>query len=187
MEKNISVLCACRSLARLVGVSVLTLGLLVGCNDDDDPTPLNYAETIADGRVAVRQALVDTDTPSASVALIDGERVVWSETFGYIDKATQTAPSSTTLYGIGSISKVFAAEFAPQRLGILPGKGGQHGANEHIAGGVVWLMGAPGAGAGRGDVIGSDLEVVRADPNGLGLRGNPLTRRDSSRNHSGHR
>ncbi len=109
MEKNISVLCACRSLARLVGVSVLTLGLLVGCNDDDDPTPLNYAETIADGRVAVRQALVDTDTPSASVALIDGERVVWSETFGYIDKATQTAPSSTTLYGIGSISKVFAA------------------------------------------------------------------------------
>ena len=54
---------------------------------------------------------------------------------------------------------------------------------------LAWaeLMGAPGAGAGRGDVIGSDLEVVRADPNGLGLRGNPLTRRDSSRNHSGHR
>ncbi|HMQ13995.1 MAG TPA: serine hydrolase domain-containing protein, partial [Candidatus Competibacter phosphatis] len=85
------------------------LGLLVGCNDDDDPAPLNYAETIVDGRVAVRQALVDTDTPSASVALIDGDRIVWSETFGYIDKATLTAPSPTTMYGIGSVSKVFAA------------------------------------------------------------------------------
>ncbi len=110
MEKNSPVLLACRNLARLVGVSVLMLGLLVGCNDDDnDPAPLNYAETIVDGRVAVRQALVDTDTPSASVVLIDGDRIVWSETFGYIDKATLTAPSPTTMYGIGSVSKVFAA------------------------------------------------------------------------------
>ena len=85
-------LLTCRNLARLVGVSALTLGLLVGCNDDNDPAPLNYAETIADGRVAVRQALVDTDTPSASVALIDGDRIVWSETFGYIDKATLNRP-----------------------------------------------------------------------------------------------
>ena len=57
----------------------------------------------------MRQALVDTDTPSASVVLIDGDRIVWSETFGYIDKATLTAPSPTTMYGIGSVSKVFAA------------------------------------------------------------------------------
>ncbi len=85
------------------------LAILPGCNDDDDPAPLDYAATIADGRAAVQQALVDTDTPSASVALIDGERIVWSETFGYIDKATQTAPSPTTMYGIGSVSKVFAA------------------------------------------------------------------------------
>ena len=109
MEKNIPVLLACRNLARLAGVSVLMLGLLVGCNDDDDPAPLSYAETIVDGRVAVRQALVDTDTPSASVVLIDGDRIVWSETFGYIDKATLTPPSPTTMYGIGSVSKVFAA------------------------------------------------------------------------------
>ena len=33
MEKNIPVLLAYRNLARLAGVSVLMLGLLVGCND----------------------------------------------------------------------------------------------------------------------------------------------------------
>ena len=109
MGKNISALRARWNLPRLAGVCVLTLGLLVGCDDDDDSAPLNYAETIADGRAAVQQALEATDTASASVALIDGERIVWSETFGYIDKTTQTAPSPTTMYGIGSVSKVFAA------------------------------------------------------------------------------
>ena len=90
--------------------TLYVLAVLPGCNDSDDSTPpLTYAETIADGRAAVQQALKDAGVPSASVALIDGERIVWSETFGYTDKAAQTAPHFTTMYGIGSVSKVFAA------------------------------------------------------------------------------
>lgn len=95
-------------LLRLAGACVLMLGLQLNGYGADEPTP-SYAATIADGRAAVRQAMADTDTPSASVALIDGDRIVWSETFGYLDKATQTAPGPTTMYGIGSVSKVFAA------------------------------------------------------------------------------
>ena len=91
-------------------IVLCVLAVLPGCNDSDDPpAPLTYAETIADGRVAIEQRLRDTDTPSASVALIDGGRIVWSETFGYVDKAAKTAPRLTTMYGIGSVSKVFAA------------------------------------------------------------------------------
>ena len=74
-----------------------------------DLAPCAYPQTIADGRTAIQQRLVDTDTPSASVALINGERIAWSETFGLIDKAASTAPDATTMYGIGSVSKVFAA------------------------------------------------------------------------------
>ncbi|HOW76665.1 MAG TPA: serine hydrolase domain-containing protein [Candidatus Competibacteraceae bacterium] len=85
------------------------LAALPGCNDSDDPAPRTYPQTIVDGRAAIQQRLIDTDTPSASVALIDGERIVWSETFGFIDKAASTVPDATTMYGIGSVSKVFAA------------------------------------------------------------------------------
>jgi len=92
----------------LTAIITLASSLLVSCGGDD-PTPLAYPKTIADGRAAIQQRLIETDTPSASVALIDGERIVWSETFGYLDKATQSAPNPTTMYGIGSISKVFAA------------------------------------------------------------------------------
>ncbi|MCB1770584.1 MAG: beta-lactamase family protein [Candidatus Competibacteraceae bacterium] len=91
-------------------IVLCVLAILPGCNDSDDPpAPLTYTATIADGRAAIEQRLRDTDTPSASVALIDGERIVWSETFGYVDKAEKTAPRLTTMYGIGSVSKVFAA------------------------------------------------------------------------------
>ena len=111
MAKNVFALCIRPAMWRWIGTCVLALGLLTGCNDDDndDSAPLSYAETIADGRVAVQQALSQSNTPSASVALIDGDRIVWSETFGTLDPATQTAPSLTTMYGIGSVSKVFAA------------------------------------------------------------------------------
>ncbi len=108
MAQRISAILAWPGLLRLVGVSVLTLGLQLNGYGADESL-LDYAATIADGRAAVRQAMTDTHTPSASVALIDGERIVWSETFGYIDQATQTAPGPTTMFGIGSVSKVFAA------------------------------------------------------------------------------
>lgn len=92
-----------------VALIALVFSLLTGCGGDEDPTPLAYPKTIADSRAAIQQRLIDTDTPSASVALIDGERIVWSETFGNLDKATQTAPALSTMYGIGSVSKLFAA------------------------------------------------------------------------------
>lgn len=46
---------------------------------------------------------------SASVALVDGERVVWREAFGLVDRATQAAATPATRFAIGSVSKVVAA------------------------------------------------------------------------------
>lgn len=41
--------------------------------------------------------------------LTDGQRIIWSETFGYINQAKTTRPGPETLYCIGSASKVVAA------------------------------------------------------------------------------
>jgi CubicO group peptidase (beta-lactamase class C family) len=72
-------------------------------------TPVPYAATIADARAAAKSALADTGAASMSVALVDGDRIVWREAFGVADRATGAKPTDATMYGIGSVSKMFVA------------------------------------------------------------------------------
>ena len=68
------------------------------------PSP-TFTTTIKEGRKAVRKALKETQSTSASVALVSEGKVVWSQTFGRVNTAGKK-PSPTTLYGVGSVSKV---------------------------------------------------------------------------------
>ena len=103
-----------RDFLQLTGLGSLGLlvpGLLTGCGDDAGGVlgSPSYAATILDGQAAIRQALVDTNTPSISVALVDDQRVIWAEAFGVIDKEQGLAPTTQTRFCIGSCSKVLAA------------------------------------------------------------------------------
>jgi CubicO group peptidase (beta-lactamase class C family) len=69
---------------------------------------VDYTATIAESRDAILSALEETGAASMSVALVDGEKVIWSEAFGVADKSTGKAPTTDTLYGIGSVSKMLA-------------------------------------------------------------------------------
>ncbi len=71
--------------------------------------PVSYAATIADARTAAQALLAASNAASMSVALVDGSRIVWQKTFGVADRSTGTKPTDTTMYGIGSVSKMFAA------------------------------------------------------------------------------
>ncbi len=93
-------------LSALTGAGILAPGLLAACWG---ASSASYEATIADARAAIAQALTDTDTPSISVALIDRERVIWAEAFGVIDRTSQAAPTTDTLFCIGSCSKMLAA------------------------------------------------------------------------------
>lgn len=95
-----------RDVLKIGSLGLLAPSLLAGCWDS---TSVNYEATIADARTAIIQALSDSNTPSISVALIDRERVIWSEAFGVINKSTKAAPTTDTLFSIGSCSKVIAA------------------------------------------------------------------------------
>ncbi len=75
---------------------------------DSGQSQIAYTETITDGRSTINAMLTDSKAPSATVALVDGDRIVWSEAFGYINKAKGIAPTTTTMFAIGSTSKVFA-------------------------------------------------------------------------------
>ncbi|MBK6762841.1 MAG: beta-lactamase family protein [Micrococcales bacterium] len=67
--------------------------------------PPSFDTTIREGRKAVRSALKQTKSTSASVALVSDGKVVWSQTFGRINPAGKK-PSPTTQFGVGSVSKV---------------------------------------------------------------------------------
>jgi len=54
------------------------------------------------------------DVTGLSIALVDDQRVVWAEGFGYADKAGNVPASPETVYRAGSISKLFTATAAMQ-------------------------------------------------------------------------
>jgi len=68
---------------------------------------VSYAATIADARAAAQGLLKTTGASSMSVALVDGNRIVWSQAFGVADRSAGTKPTDSTMYGIGSVSKMF--------------------------------------------------------------------------------
>jgi CubicO group peptidase (beta-lactamase class C family) len=90
---------------------MLPLFLLSGCSDSTSPPPKNYTytATIAESRAAIMKVLEESGSDSMSVALVDGEKVIWSEAFGVAEKSTGKAPTTDTRYCIGSVSKVIAA------------------------------------------------------------------------------
>ena len=104
-----------RELFRLAGLSSLGLALpslLSGCggNNGGNPLPVNYVATVLDARTTILEALAAEHGPSAvSVALVDDRRILWAEAFGYLNKRTGVAPTTETLFGLASGSKVFAA------------------------------------------------------------------------------
>ena len=48
-------------------------------------------------RSAIKKALVDTNTPSITIALIDGEHTIWAEAFGRMAQAGK-APTTETMF-----------------------------------------------------------------------------------------
>jgi CubicO group peptidase (beta-lactamase class C family)/D-alanyl-D-alanine dipeptidase len=45
--------------------------------------------------------------PAVSIALVDGQRIVWARGFGYANPTDSIAASAETIYRVGSVSKLF--------------------------------------------------------------------------------
>jgi CubicO group peptidase (beta-lactamase class C family) len=84
------------------------LAVLVSCSSSSSTNVNPYAAVIAEGRAAVSDAITETGATAVSVALVDGDRVVWSEAFGTANKALGKNADRTTLFGICSVSKMLA-------------------------------------------------------------------------------
>jgi len=94
-------------LAGAAGIGIVAPNLLLGCSDSTGVSSPTFEATIAAARNAMLAATADPALPSISAALVDGERVIWAEAFGKTD-AAGSAPTTDTMFAIGSVSKMFA-------------------------------------------------------------------------------
>ena len=74
----------------------------------------DYAKVVEHVTALVRHEMKKRDVTGLSIALVDDQRVVWAEGFGYADKAGNVPASPETVYRAGSISKLFTATAAMQ-------------------------------------------------------------------------
>jgi CubicO group peptidase (beta-lactamase class C family) len=79
-----------------------------------------YAAAIDSARTLVRAVLDQTDVPGAAVTVMVGDRIVWSEGFGYADLELGTpVRAGLTKFRVGSVSKPLTAA----ALGVLHDQG----------------------------------------------------------------
>src|SRR5580704_15973182 len=55
----------------------------------------------------IQNEMQDKKLPAFSIALVDDQKVIWAEGFGYADPDKKTVATAETVYRIGSVSKLF--------------------------------------------------------------------------------
>jgi CubicO group peptidase (beta-lactamase class C family) len=93
--------------ATVVLYAFFCMSFLVACNDGGSFN--DYSATIRQGRMAAEEMMEKTGASSLSLAFVADNRVAWTETFGFADREAKTLPTTDTMYGIGSVSKMLAA------------------------------------------------------------------------------
>jgi CubicO group peptidase (beta-lactamase class C family) len=65
--------------------------------------------SLDDVRARILTALASGRAPSLAVAVARDGRIIWSDGFGFADKARRTPATAATPYGVASITKTFTA------------------------------------------------------------------------------
>lgn len=89
--------------------ALLTAGmmfLVASCGSSSSPP--TYDAAIGEGQRAAGE-LLEQGASAVTIALVDSDRTIWSQAFGLADRDAGRATTESTLFGIGSISKMFAA------------------------------------------------------------------------------
>ncbi|MBL7178408.1 MAG: beta-lactamase family protein [Desulfobacteraceae bacterium] len=89
-----------------VFVFCLALAPVSGCGGGKDK---DYSATIDQITTLIEQRMQENEVMGLSIALVDGQEVVWSQGFGYADKENDIKATAETIYEIGSVSKTITA------------------------------------------------------------------------------
>ncbi|MCK9353978.1 MAG: beta-lactamase family protein [Gallionella sp.] len=97
---------------------VLLIALLTGCTAAPSrPTGVardDYASIQTYTTQLIQYEMDKNSVAGLSIALVDDQRIVWAQGFGYADLEKKTPATAETLYRVGSISKLFTDSAAMQ-------------------------------------------------------------------------
>ena len=65
----------------------------------------SYGAAIQEGQTAA-QELINQGISAVAIALVDDKRIIWSQRFGLADRDTGQMPTDSTMFGVGSVSKM---------------------------------------------------------------------------------
>jgi len=82
----------------------VALGVMGSCKK-----AAGYSTTIEQITALIEQRMQENQVTGLSIALVDGQDVVWAKGFGYADKENDVKATTETIYEIGSVSKTITA------------------------------------------------------------------------------
>lgn len=91
------------------GFLLVLLLVLTGCNKKDEEQT-DYSGVKANITKTIQASMKKYNLTGVSIALVDGDaknQVVWSQGFGYADKENNIPATPSTVFRVGSISKLF--------------------------------------------------------------------------------
>lgn len=95
------------SLLALVAVAVWTQPASAQEKNERERVMAGYEMVVQRLRGAIEHEMEAKQLPAFSVALVDGEHMIWAAGFGHQDAARKTPATADTIYRVGSVSKLF--------------------------------------------------------------------------------
>jgi CubicO group peptidase (beta-lactamase class C family) len=96
--------------AAALGLCVFVPPLATGCGSNSSGSSSGYRDIISGMTAEIQAKMAEApDVKGLSLALVDDQKVVWTQGFGYADAEAKVPATADTLYEIGSVSKVVTA------------------------------------------------------------------------------
>ncbi|MDQ6831460.1 MAG: serine hydrolase [Gemmatimonadota bacterium] len=91
---------------RLAIICSLVVAFSAGAQETVAPRA-NYAAVAAAIERLIEHERADKKLPALSIALVDGQDIVWARGFGFANPKDSTPATAQTIYRVGSVSKLF--------------------------------------------------------------------------------
>ena len=98
-----------RAIGRLGLVALLGMASLTApaFGQSNIPAAGPYQEVVRNLEAFIRSEVESKQLPALSIALIDDQKVVWAQGFGFADAGRKSKATAETVYRVGSVSKLF--------------------------------------------------------------------------------
>lgn len=104
------------NICRSFSWSLLCVLLLVSLRLHVEAQTINVERVVAELEPEIQRALVEGKIPSASIALVSGDKVIWTGAYGYSNLWARTPATPSTVYVIGSTFKAMSTVALLQQM-----------------------------------------------------------------------